>query len=98
MEQGLEPLADRRPWITTSALRSCQRKTGEFLNLNIIDERGAEGKSSTFDPAKHVFDLRLKEGARPRGGRSRRRAAGGYHGGPRGKPVDAGAYRYNAGK
>jgi hypothetical protein len=76
----------------------CQRKPGEFLNHNIIDERGAEGEFVTFDPVKLVFDLRLKAGALAIGAANPDGAPpADITGAARGNPVDAGAYRYNAG-
>ena len=77
----------------------CRSKPGEFRDHNIFDVRGAQGEFVTFDPAKLVFDLRLKAGALAIG-------AGNPDGAPpaditgaaRGNPVDVGAYRYNAGK
>jgi Right handed beta helix region len=73
-------------------------KPGVYGDHNIIVGRGAEGEFVNFDPAKAVFDMRLKAGARAIG-------AGSPDGAPpvditgaaRGKPVDAGAYRYSPG-
>jgi hypothetical protein len=74
-------------------------KPGIYGDRNIIDGRGNAGEFVNFDPAKFVFDLRLKAGARAIG-------AGSPDGAPpvditgaaRGDPVDIGAYRYEAGK
>ena len=38
-------------------------KPGEYGDHNIIDRRGAEGMFVGFDPAKFVYDVRLKSGA-----------------------------------
>ncbi len=74
-------------------------KPGVYGDHNIIVGRGADGEFVNFDPAKLVFDLRLKPGARSIGAGSPDGApAVDITGAARGKPVDAGAYRYEPGK
>jgi hypothetical protein len=73
-------------------------KPGVYGDHNIIVGRGADGEFVNFDPPKLVFDLRLKAGARAIGAGSPDGApAVDITGGARGKPVDAGAYRYSPG-
>ena len=38
-------------------------KPGEYGDHNIIERRGAGGMFVSFDPAKFVYDLRLRPGA-----------------------------------
>lgn len=77
----------------------CRWKPGEYRDGNMVDARGAEGEFVTFDPAKLVFDLRLKAGARAIGaGNPDGAPPADIRGAARGNPVDAGAYRYDAGK
>ena len=56
-------------------------KPGIYGDHNIIDGRGAEGMFVSFDPAKFVYDLRLKPGAPAIGaGNPDGRAAGRHYG------------------
>jgi hypothetical protein len=72
-------------------------KPGEYGDHNIVARRGTEGEFVNFDPAKFVFDLRLKAGATAIGAGSPVEApAVDITGAARGNPVDIGAYRYNA--
>ncbi len=74
-------------------------KPGVYGDHNIIDGRGNEGEFVKFDPAKSVFDLRLKAGARAIGiGSPDGAPAVDITGAARGNPVDIGAYRYEPGK
>ena len=74
-------------------------KPGMHGDHNIIDGPGASGMFVNFDPAKFVYNLRLRSDARAIG-------AGNSEGAPpvditgplRGTPVDVGAYRYSPGK
>jgi hypothetical protein len=66
---------------------------------NMVDERDNASEFVNYDPAKLVFDLRLKAGARAIGAGSTDGApAVDITGAPRGVLVDAGAYRYSPGK
>jgi Right handed beta helix region len=70
-------------------------KPGEYADHNIIDRRGAEGMFVGFDPAKLVYDLRLKSGAIAIGaGNSSEAPPIDITGAPRRSPVDVGAYQY----
>ena len=70
-------------------------KPGEYADHNIIDRRGAEGMFIAFDPAKFVYDLRLKSGAIAIGaGNSAEAPPADITGAPRGSRVDVGAYQY----
>lgn len=74
-------------------------KPGEYADHNIIDRRGAEGMFVGFDPAKFVYDLRLKSGAKAIGaGNSEEAPLVDIAGTPRGSRVDLGAYHYNSPK
>ena len=76
----------------------CRWKPGEYRDGNMVDARGAEGEFVTFDPAKLAFDLRLKAGARAIGaGNPDGAPPADIRGAARGKPVDAGAYRFDKG-
>jgi parallel beta-helix repeat protein len=71
-------------------------KPGEYADHNIIDRRGAEGMFIGFDPAKFVYDLRLKSGAKSIGaGNSAEAPPVDITGTPRGSRIDLGAYHYN---
>ena len=66
---------------------------------NIVDERDNASEFVNYDPARLVFDLRLKAGARAIGAGSPDGApATDITGAARGNPIDAGAYRYSGGK
>ena len=71
-------------------------KPGEYANHNIIERRGAEGMFVSFNPAKLVYDLRLKSGAIAIGaGNPAEAPPVDITGAPRGSRIDTGAYRYN---
>jgi parallel beta-helix repeat protein len=70
-------------------------KPGEYEGHNIIDRRGAEGAFVAFDPAKFIYDLRLKAGSIAIGtGNSADAPSVDITGAPRGTRIDAGAYHY----
>jgi parallel beta-helix repeat protein len=70
-------------------------KPGEYADHNIIDRRGAEGAFVGFDPAKFIYDLRLKAGTIAIGsGNAAEAPAVDITGAPRGSRIDAGAYHY----
>jgi hypothetical protein len=74
-------------------------KPGEYADHNIIDRRGADGMFVGFDPAKFVYDLRLKSGAIAIGaGNSAEAPPVDITGTPRRSPVDVGAYQHSSGK
>jgi parallel beta-helix repeat protein len=74
-------------------------KPGEYADHNIIDRRGAEGMFVGFDPAKFVYDLRLKSGAIAIGaGNPAEAPPVDITGAPRGSPVDVGAYQHGPDK
>ena len=74
-------------------------KPGEYAGRNIIDRRGAEGMFVGFDPAKFVYDFRLKPGAIAIGaGNSAEAPPVDITGTPRGSRIDVGAHHYSAGK
>jgi hypothetical protein len=74
-------------------------RPGTFGDNNLVERRGAEGEFVKFDPAKLVFDLRLKPGATAIGaGSSVEAPAVDITGAARGNPVDVGAYNYNPSK
>ena len=74
-------------------------RPGVFGDHNLIDRRAAESQFVNFDPAKFVFDLRLKAGSSAIGaGNPAEAPARDITGAPRGNPVDVGAYRYDPGK
>ena len=69
-------------------------KPGEYADHNIIDRRGAEGMFVGFDPAKFVYDLRLRSGAIAIGaGNPAEAPPVDITGAPRRSPVDVGAYQ-----
>jgi hypothetical protein len=74
-------------------------KPGDYGDHNTIDRRGAEGEFVNFDPAKFVFDLRLKSGATAIGaGSPAETPSVDITGAARGTAIDIGAYRYNPSK
>ena len=74
-------------------------KPGEYADHNIIDRRGASGMFVSFDPAKFLYDLRLKPGAPAIGaGNPAEAPPVDITGAPRGSPIDAGAYQHSPGK
>jgi len=74
-------------------------KPGEYADHNIIDRRGASSMFVSFDPAKFLYDLRLKPGAPAIGaGNPAEAPAVDITGAPRASPIDAGAYQHSSGK
>ena len=74
-------------------------KPGIYRDRNIIDGRGARSMFVNFDPAKLVFDLRLKPGAPAIGaGNPEGAPPVDITGAPRRSPVDIGAYQLSPGK
>ena len=74
-------------------------KPGDYGDHNIIDRRGSEGTFVTFDPAKFVYDLRLRTYARAIGAGDPAEAPSvDITGASRKSPVDVGAYQHNPGK
>jgi hypothetical protein len=71
-------------------------KPGMHGDHNFIDGRGAGGMFVNFDPAKLVFDLRLRPGAPAIGaGNPEGAPPVDITGAPRGRKVDIGAYQSN---
>ena len=67
----------------------------QYGDHNIIDGRGADGMFVSFDPAKFVYDLRLKPGAAAIGaGSSIDAPPVDITGAPRGSSIDVGAYQH----
>jgi hypothetical protein len=74
-------------------------KPGMHGDHNVIDGRGATGMFVNFDPAKFVFDLRLRPGAIAIGsGNSAEAPPVDITGAPRRSPVDVGAYQRGSDK
>ena len=74
-------------------------KPGEYADHNIIDRRGAEGMFVAFDPAKFVYDLRLRPGARAIGaGNPAEAPPVDFKGAARAGRVDVGAYQRGSDK
>ncbi len=70
-------------------------KPGEHADHNIVDRRGPEGSFVSFDPAKFVYDLRLRPDAVAIGaGNPDEAPPVDFTGAPRGGRVDAGAYQH----
>jgi hypothetical protein len=70
-------------------------KPGMHGDHNIIDGRGASGMFVSFDPAKFVYDLRLRPGAVAIGaGSSIDAPPVDITGAPRGSSIDVGAYQH----
>jgi Right handed beta helix region len=75
------------------------RRPGEYAGHNIIDGRGAGAMFVSFDPAKFVFDLRLRPDARAIGaGNPADAPRVDIAGRPRGSRIDAGAYQFRPGE
>jgi hypothetical protein len=71
-------------------------KPGEYADHNIIERNGAAGMFVSFDPAKFIYDLRLRPGALAIGaGNSADAPPVDITGAPRRSPVDVGAYQYS---
>ncbi|MGH6797848.1 MAG: choice-of-anchor Q domain-containing protein, partial [Roseiarcus sp.] len=74
-------------------------KPGAYGDHNIIAGRGVGGEFVNFDPAKLVFDLRLRPEARAIGaGNPAEAPPVDIAGAPRGTRIDAGAYQHGPGK
>jgi hypothetical protein len=74
-------------------------KPGIYRDRNIIDGRGARSMFVNFDPAKLVYDPRLKPGAPAIGaGNPEGAPPVDITGAPRRSPVDVGAYQLSPGK
>jgi parallel beta-helix repeat protein len=72
-------------------------KPGEYADHNIIDRRGAPGMFVGFDPAKFVYDLRLRSGALAIGiGDPAEAPPVDIKGTQRGSRIDIGAYHQGA--
>ncbi len=70
-------------------------KPGEYIDHNFIERRGAAGMFVSFDPAKFVYDLRLRPGASAIGaGSSIDAPSVDITGAPRGSSIDVGAYQH----
>jgi hypothetical protein len=70
-------------------------KPGEYGDHNITERRGAAGMFLSFDPAKFIYDLRLKPGAVAIGaGNSIDAPAVDITGAHRGSSIDVGAYQH----
>ncbi len=74
-------------------------KPGIYGDHNIIDRRGAEGLFVGFDPAKFLYDLRLRSGAGAIGaGNSAEAPPVDITGTRHGSRIDVGAYQYSPDK
>ena len=74
-------------------------KPGVYGDHNIIERRGAADEFVNFDPAKFVYDLRLRPEARSIGaGNPAEAPPVDITGAPRGSRIDVGAYQYRPGK
>jgi hypothetical protein len=74
-------------------------KPGVYGDHNIIGGRGAASEFVSFDPAKLVYDVRLRPQARAIGaGNPAEAPPVDIAGAPRGTPIDAGAYQYGPSK
>ena len=74
-------------------------KPGEYAGHNIIERNGAAGMFVSFDPARFVYDLRLRPGALAIGaGSSIDAPSVDITGAPRGSSIDTGAYQHSPGK
>ncbi len=72
---------------------------GAHASHNIIDKRGAADEFVAYDPAKLVFDLRLRPDARAIGaGNPADAPRVDIAGTPRGSRIDAGAYQFRPGR
>ena len=70
-------------------------KPGIYGDRNIVDGRGPRSMFVNFDPAKLVFDVRLRPGAPAIGaGNPEGAPPVDITGAPRRSPVDIGAYQY----
>jgi hypothetical protein len=74
-------------------------KPREYADHNIIEMNGAAGMFVSFDPAKFVYDLRLRPGALAIGaGNSADAPPVDITGATRGSRTDVGAYQYGPSK
>lgn len=74
-------------------------RPGQYGDHNIIERRGPAAMFVDFDPAKFVFDVRLKPGATAIGaGNPAGAPPTDIAGTPRGSRIDIGAYQYSPGK
>jgi parallel beta-helix repeat protein len=74
-------------------------KPGMHGDHNLIDARGASGMFVHFDPAKFVYDLRLRPQAPAIGaGNPAEAPPADITGTQRGSPIDVGAYQHSSGK
>jgi len=74
-------------------------KPGTHRDHNIVDARGASGMFVGFDPAKFVYDLRLRREAQAIGaGNSAEAPPVDITGTRRGSRIDVGAYQFGPGK
>jgi hypothetical protein len=72
-------------------------KSGFHGDHNLTDEEGAPAEFANFDPAKLIYDLRLKPRAQAIGAGSPAEApSADITGAARGARVDAGAYGYSS--
>jgi hypothetical protein len=72
-------------------------KPGEYSDHNIIERRGAAGMFVSFDPAKFVYDLRLRPDALAIGaGNPAEAPSVDITGAPRGSRIDVGAYQHTS--
>jgi hypothetical protein len=70
-------------------------KPGEYADHNIIERKGAAGMFVSFDPAKFVYDLRLRPEALAIGaGNSAEAPPVDITGTQRGSRIDVGAYQH----
>ena len=71
-------------------------KPGEYADQNLVERKGATGMFVSFDPAKLVYDLRLRPGAPAIGfGNPAEAPPVDISGAPRRSPIDAGAYQHS---
>ena len=74
-------------------------KPGVYVDHNIVDRRGADGMFVSFDPAKFLYDLRLRpEALAIKAGSSEEAPAVDIRGTSRGSKVDIGAYQGDLGE
>jgi Right handed beta helix region len=74
-------------------------KPSEYAGHNIIERNGAAGMFASFDPAKFLYDLRLRPGAAAIGaGNPAEAPRVDITGAPRGSSIDGGAYQHSPSK
>jgi hypothetical protein len=70
-------------------------KPSEYIDHNLFERRGAAGMFVSFDPAKFVYDLKLRPGAVAIGaGNSMDAPSVDITGASRGSSIDIGAYQH----